>query len=160
MLSGDRREVWHADAMTASQNASTPGPLESQPLPGTAMEALGIVIDEVSADGGSARMPVDGNRQPVGLLHGGATIALAETIGSFCAVLHAQTVHGPGAYAVGTSVAATHHRSARSGEVRGEARIIHAGRSVATYAVDILDEQERLISTVTISTMLMRPQDS
>lgn len=103
-------------------------------------------------------MPVAGNTQPAGLLHGGATIALAETIASFAAILRAREVHGDGAQAVGTSVSAIHHRSGRAGTVRATCTVRHAGRQVATYLIDVHDEAGTLLSTVTVSTMLLPPR--
>ena len=75
------------------------------------MERMGIVFVEVGPDRLVATMPVEGNTQPYGLLHGGASVVLAETLGSFGSVVHA----GPGRVAVGIDINATHHRAARSG---------------------------------------------
>jgi 1,4-dihydroxy-2-naphthoyl-CoA hydrolase len=126
---------------------------------GTLCERMGMTLESLSSEGGVMRMPVEGNTQPMGLLHGGATIALAETIGSFAAMVRALEVHGPGAVAVGTSVSATHHRSGRQGRVTATCRPLHLGRSVCTYLVDVQDESEGLLSTVTVSTMLLPPRD-
>lgn len=122
------------------------------------MRAMRMEFGHLTAEGGQASMPVDGNRQPAGLLHGGATIALAETIASYCAYLQARAVHGRQAQAVGTSVAATHHRSAREGRVTGTARALHLGRTVASYEVQVRDDADRLLSTVMVSTMLLPPR--
>src|SRR5690606_34191132 len=84
---------------------------------GTLVERLGMEVLTLSPSGGTMRMPVAGSTQPAGLLHGGATIALAESIASVAALLRAREVHGEGAQAVGTSVSALHHRSARAGWV-------------------------------------------
>ena len=84
---------------------------------GTLVERLGMEVLSLDSGGGTMRMPVAGSTQPAGLLHGGATIALAESIASLAAVLRAREVHGEGAQAVGTSVSALHHRSAREGWV-------------------------------------------
>lgn len=128
------------------------------PTEGTLMEAMHIDIHSITAQQGSASMPVKGNLQPAGLLHGGASIALAETIGSYCAVVHARALYGADAQAVGTSVSATHHRSAREGTVTGTARALHLGRTVASYLVEVRDENERLLSTITVSTMVRAPR--
>lgn len=125
---------------------------------GTLVERLGMEVLSLDSGGGTMRMPVEGSTQPAGLLHGGATIALAESIASLAAVLHARTVHGAGAQAVGTSVSALHHRSARDGWVTATCTQRHLGRQVASYLVDVHDEQGRLLSTVTVSTQLLPPR--
>ena len=127
-------------------------------LRGTLLERCGIELLTLDAGGGTASMPVQGNTQPAGLLHGGATIALAESIASFAAILQAREVHGDGAQAVGTSVSALHHRSARSGTVLASCMPRHLGRQVASYLVDVRDEQDRLLSTVTVATQLLPPR--
>lgn len=127
-------------------------------LRGTLIERCGIELLTLDAGGGTAAMPVLGNTQPAGLLHGGATIALAESIASFAAILQAREVHGAGAQAVGTSVSALHHRSARSGTVVASCTPRHLGRQVASYLVDVHDEQDRLLSTVTVATQLLPPR--
>jgi 1,4-dihydroxy-2-naphthoyl-CoA hydrolase len=126
---------------------------------GTLCERMGMTLDSLSSEGGVMRMPMEGNTQPMGLLHGGATIALAETIGSFAAMVRALEVHGDGAVAVGTSVAATHHRSGCRGQATATCRPLHLGRSVCSYLVDVEDDDGRLLSTVTVSTMLLPPRD-
>ncbi|PWH05928.1 hypothetical protein DEO23_11315 [Brachybacterium endophyticum] len=127
-------------------------------LQGTLAERLGIRCLRLAADGGEMTMPVEGNTQPAALLHGGATIALAETIASMAAYVQARTVHGAGAQAVGTSVSATHHRSGRRGLVTAHCSALHLGRQVASYLVEVRDEDERLLSTVQVSTMLLAPR--
>lgn len=127
-------------------------------LAGTLVERCGMQVQTLGPDGGTMTMPVEGNTQPAGLLHGGATIALAETIASLAAILHARAVHGDGAQAVGTNVAATHHRSARGGIVTATCTVRHAGRQVATYLVEVHDDRDALLSTVTVSTMLLPPR--
>lgn len=127
-------------------------------LRGTLLERCGMEVLTLDAGGGTASMPVEGNTQPAGLLHGGATIALAESIASFSAILQARTVHGEGAQAVGTSVSALHHRSARAGLVIATCAPLHLGRQVANYLVEIHDEQGRLLSTVTVATQLLPPR--
>ncbi len=124
-------------------------------LQDTLVERCGMQVLSLGADGGVMTMPVAGNTQPAGLLHGGATIALAETVASLAATLHARAVHGEGAHAVGTSVSALHHRSARQGEVRATCTARQLGGKVASYLVDVHDDAGVLISTVTVSTMLL-----
>lgn len=127
-------------------------------LAGTLSERTGMRVHSMSPEGGVMSMPVAGNTQPAGLLHGGATIALAETAASLAAVLRARELHGEGAHAVGTSVAATHHRSAREGTVRAHCTAQHLGSRVASYLVEVRDEAGVLISTVMVSTMLLAPR--
>ncbi|AXK45029.1 PaaI family thioesterase [Brachybacterium saurashtrense] len=127
-------------------------------LRGTLLERCGIELRTLDPGAGTATMPVAGNTQPAGLLHGGATIALAESIASFCAILRAREVHGEGAQAVGTSVSALHHRSARGGTVTARCSARHLGRQVANYLVDVHDEDGALLSTVTVATQLLPPR--
>jgi uncharacterized protein (TIGR00369 family) len=117
---------------------------------GALAETLGIEVTEVTARRVVARMPVAGNTQPLGLLHGGASCALAETIGSIGAVTHA----GPGRIAVGIEINATHHRSAASGQVTGVATMVHGGRNLATYDIQITDDDGHRICTARLTCML------
>ena len=117
---------------------------------GTLVERLGIVVHEVHPDGAVGTMPVAGNTQPFGLLHGGATAALAETLGSYAAVAHA----GPGRVAVGIELNATHHRSARSGTVTGTARALHLGRTLASYEIVVDDEEGRRLCTARLTCLV------
>lgn len=130
-----------------------PAPFPLPETTGTLIERLGIVIDAASVDARtcSATMPVDGNTQPYGLLHGGATAALAETVGSIAAQAHA----GPGRAAVGLELSITHHRSARAGIVRATATAVHLGRSSATYLVEVTDEADRRISSARLTCLLL-----
>ncbi len=111
---------------------------------------MGVEILELSADRVVGRMPVKGNTQPFGLLHGGASCVLAETLGSMGAILYA----GPGRMAVGIEINATHHRSASEGFVTGVATRVHGGRSLATYEVVLTDGQQRRICTARLTCML------
>lgn len=117
---------------------------------GTLGEKLGIKFVELSAQRLVATMPVEGNTQPAGLLHGGASAALAETLGSIGAAIHA----GPGAMVVGVDLNATHHRAARSGLVTGTATPLHLGRTVATYDIVITDENGKRVCTARISCLI------
>ncbi len=119
-------------------------------VPGTLVERLGITFVEVSAQRLVATMPVAGNTQPYGLLHGGASVALAETLGSFGAMLSA----GEGRLAVGVDINATHHRSAAAGTVTAVATAISLGRTLASYEVVVSDEQERRLCTARITCVL------
>ena len=91
-------------------------------------EKMGVTLTEISVERVVATMPVEGNTQPYGLLHGGASIALAETLGSVGSGLHAQTL---GKLAVGVDINATHHRAATSGIVTGVATPAPRGRTTA-----------------------------
>ena len=117
---------------------------------GELAETMGIEITEASPERLVARMPVAGNRQPYGLLHGGASVVLAETLGSFGAALHA----GPERIAVGIEISATHHRSATSGHVTGTATPISLGRTLATYEIVIVDDEGRRVCTSRLTCLL------
>ncbi|MBK6955201.1 MAG: hotdog fold thioesterase [Actinomycetales bacterium] len=106
---------------------------------GTLHERMGIVFTEISMEHAVARMPVAGNTQPYGLLHGGASVVLAEGVGSFLAVLLA----GPGRAAVGVDINATHHRPATSGWVTAVATPIAVGRTTASIDIVITDDEGR-----------------
>ncbi|NJP22999.1 hotdog fold thioesterase [Microbispora hainanensis] len=111
---------------------------------------MGLEILEASAERVVGRMPVKGNTQPYGLLHGGASCVLAETLGSTGAALHA----GPGRIAVGIEINATHHRSATSGHVTAVATRVHGGRTLATYVIEITDDEGRAVCTARLTCML------
>ncbi len=118
---------------------------------GTLVERLGIELLEASPDRVVGTMPVAGNTQPLGLLHGGATVALAETLGSYAASLHA----GPGRSAVGIEVNATHHRGVRDGVVTGRATAVHLGGTTASYEIVVEDETSRRICTARLTCLLI-----
>ena len=117
-------------------------------------EKMGIELVEVSAERVVGTMPVDGNTQPFGLLHGGASAVLAETLGSVGSSIHA----APDRLSVGVDINATHHRSARTGVVTGVATAVHLGRSMATYEVVISDDSGRRVCTSRITCALV-PRD-
>jgi 1,4-dihydroxy-2-naphthoyl-CoA hydrolase len=116
---------------------------------------LGIVVTEASPDRVVGTMPVEGNTQPYGLLHGGASCALAETLGSIGAALHGAATGG--ALALGVEINASHHKAARSGLVTGVATALHRGRSVATYDVVITDERGGKVCTARLTCLLRHP---
>jgi uncharacterized protein (TIGR00369 family) len=120
---------------------------------GTLGEKMGIELVEVTSERVVARMPVAGNTQPFGLLHGGASVVLAETLGSIGAMMHA----GEGRIAVGIEINATHHRAARSGFVTGTATALSLGNTLATYEILVLDDGGKLVCTSRI-TCLIRPE--
>ena len=111
---------------------------------------MGIEIVSASADRVVGRMPVEGNTQPYGLLHGGASCVLAESLGSVGSALHA----GEGRIAVGVDINATHHRALTGGVVTGVATPVHRGRSSATYEIVISDEQDRRVCTARLTCMI------
>lgn len=111
---------------------------------------LGIKLISASRERVMATMPVEGNTQPMGLLHGGASLVLAESLGSYGAAIHA----GAGKTVVGLEINATHHRSARSGLVTGIATPLSAGRTVATYEVVINDDSDRRICTARVTCLI------
>jgi uncharacterized protein (TIGR00369 family) len=113
---------------------------------------MGIELVEASVERIVGTMPVEGNTQPYGLLHGGASCVLAETLGSVGAVLHGQTVDRP--FAVGVDINATHHKAARSGLVTGVATPVHRGRTMVTYEVVITDDVEERVCTARITCLL------
>ena len=114
-------------------------------------EKMGIELTEISAERVVGTMPVEGNTQPYGLLHGGASVVLAETLGSVGSAVHAH----PDKLSVGVDINATHHRSATSGIVTGVATAIHLGRSSACYDVVITDERGKRVCTARITCALM-----
>jgi 1,4-dihydroxy-2-naphthoyl-CoA hydrolase len=124
---------------------------------GTLADRMGIKITSVTMSGAGPRveatMPVAGNAQPYGLLHGGASCVLAETIGSLGSALHA----GADRIVVGIEISATHHRGARDGLVTGVATLAHGGRTVATFDIVISDEAGRRVCTSRL-TCLIRDQ--
>ena len=118
---------------------------------GALNEKMGLELVEVSPERVVATMPVTGNTQPYGLLHGGASVVLAETLGSIGAALHA----GPDQIAVGVDINATHHRSATAGIVTGIATAIHLGRTMASYEVVLTDESGKRVCTSRITCAIM-----
>ncbi|MFD8305740.1 hotdog fold thioesterase [Streptomyces sp. NPDC059690] len=111
---------------------------------------MGVEIVEASADRVVGTMPVEGNTQPYGLLHGGASAVLAETLGSVGSMLHG----GSSKIAVGVDLNCTHHRGVRSGLVTGVATPVHRGRSTATYEIVISDEEGRRVCTARLTCLL------
>ena len=118
---------------------------------GTLVERLGIELLEAGPQRVVGTMPVAGNTQPHGLLHGGASVALAETLGSFAAALHA----GPDRQAVGIEISATHHRSVRDGVVTGRANALHLGGTTSSYEIVVEDEYSRRICTARLTCLLI-----
>lgn len=114
-------------------------------------ERLGILVTHASATEIVGTMPVAGNEQPYGTLHGGASVVLAESLASIGSALHA----GPDEHSVvGIEVSATHHRAARSGLVTGRATPQHLGRRVATWHVEMRDDEGRLTCTARVTCLI------
>jgi 1,4-dihydroxy-2-naphthoyl-CoA hydrolase len=138
----------------ASDNAASDARYAESP--GGALAAkLGIEFLELSASHSVARMPVEGNTQPRGILHGGAHAVLGETLGSISANIHA----GPGRYAVGIEVSASHSRSTDSGWVTATCDAISLGRTLVTHEIVVRDDKERRLSTVRMTNLLRDAPD-
>lgn len=113
-------------------------------------ERMSVNVLEAAPERVVGTMPVEGNTQPYGLLHGGASAVLAETLGSIGAMLHG----GPGKLAVGVDLNCTHHRGVRSGLVTGTAVPLHQGRSTATYEITITEESGKRVCSARLTCLL------
>jgi uncharacterized protein (TIGR00369 family) len=111
---------------------------------------MGVEYLELSAEHSVARMPVEGNRQVVGILHGGAHVVLGESLGSISSAIHA----GPGRMAMGIEINATHSRSISTGWVTATCDALVLGRTLATHEIVIRDDQDRRLSTVRMTNIL------
>jgi 1,4-dihydroxy-2-naphthoyl-CoA hydrolase len=118
-------------------------------------EKMGIQIIEATPERLVATMPVEGNTQPVGLLHGGASVVLAESLGSVGTQLHA----GIDRRIVGVDINATHHKSATSGIVTGVATAISLGKTLCVYDVVITNEAGERTCTSRITCMILAKRD-
>lgn len=125
--------------------------IDSSEAGGALGATMGINLVEASPERVVATMPVKGNTQPYGLLHGGASCVLAETLGSTGAALHG---YRTGKAALGVDINATHHRAVRDGVVTGVATALHLGRTTATYEVVISDEEGRRVCTARLTCLL------
>ena len=112
---------------------------------------MGIEIIEASPQRLVATMPVEGNRQPIGLLHGGASVVLAETLGSVGSALHA----GPTRMIVGVDINATHHKSATEGVVTAVATAISLGKTLCSYDVVITNDKGERTCTARITCLIL-----
>lgn len=117
---------------------------------GSLTRKMGIEFVELSAELSVARMPVEGNTQVIGLLHGGAHVVLGESLGSISSAIHA----GPGRIAMGIEINATHTRSITSGWVTGTCTALALGRTLATHEIVIRDDEGRRLSTVRMTNFL------
>jgi uncharacterized protein (TIGR00369 family) len=138
--------------MSENQIAKTEQALEVMKLRGIGAlaEKMGIELKEVSAERTVATMPVEGNTQPLGILHGGAHVVLAESLGSIAANVHAH----PWGYAVGIELNASHHASASEGIITGTCTAVKLGKSLTTHEVKMTDDKGNLLSTVRITNFL------
>ena len=141
-----------ADALSPDSDVDLLAEMRSRM--GALCEKMGIEVVELSPERIVATMPVEGNTQPYGLLHGGASVVLAETLGSMGSAVHAFPDRVP----VGVDINATHHRSATSGTVTGVATAVHLGRSSTCYEVVVSDEQGRRLCTSRITCALVAPR--
>jgi 1,4-dihydroxy-2-naphthoyl-CoA hydrolase len=132
--------------MTSNDASQQNGPL------GALADRMGMTVVEASADRVVITMPVAGNTQPYGLLHGGASAVLVETAGSIGAAMHA----GPASIVVGLDISVTHHRGVTDGVVTATAEPLSLGRTVTSYEVRVADESGRPVCTGRL-TCLVRP---
>ena len=114
---------------------------------------MGLEFVRVGADFVEATLPVEGNRQPYGFLHGGASALLAETLGSVLCGLLAPD----GKFPVGIELSCSHHRSATAGLVLGRATMINAGRTLATVDIRIADQDDRAVTTARLTCLFRSP---
>lgn len=121
-------------------------------MQGSLPERMGIEIVEASPQRMVGTMPVKGNTQPYGLLHGGASCVLAESLGSIGSALHGMA---DGKVAVGVDINATHHRAVRDGVLTGVATPVHLGRTTTCYEIVITDERDRRICTARLTCQLI-----
>jgi 1,4-dihydroxy-2-naphthoyl-CoA hydrolase len=117
-------------------------------------DKLGVVITDYDPDRLVATMPVAGNEQPFGLLHGGATCTLVETIGSVAAALGA----GPDRQVVGIELNASYLGAATSGDVTAVCTPVRRGRTLSTFRIDITDDQGRQTATARLTCMTLSPK--
>jgi uncharacterized protein (TIGR00369 family) len=141
-LSRLHAETDPAQRATMMNKAATPG-LDAK---------MGITFTHIAADRCIGSMPVAGNNQPFGILHGGANAVLAESLASIASLF----LLSENQIAVGLQVQMTHHAAAKSGFVTGTATLIHSGRSIATYLVEIIDETGKLTSSGQVICFLKR----
>jgi 1,4-dihydroxy-2-naphthoyl-CoA hydrolase len=119
---------------------------------GDLAEKMGIKIVELSAEKAVATMPVSGNTQPRGLLHGGAYLVLGETLGSFAANVWA----APDGYAVGIEISASHTKSATEGIVTGTATALSLGKTLTLHEIVVTNEAGERLSTVRITNLIRK----
>lgn len=126
---------------------------------GTLLEHLGIELIEIGDDYLVAKMPVDHRtKQPMGLLHGGASVALAESLGSYGAFLTLD--HSKNQAAVGLEINTNHVKSAREGFVYGKATPIHMGKSTHIWGIEIKNEQDQLVAVSRLTMAILENKKS
>ncbi len=126
-------------------------PLDDARLVSPLDDKMGLELLELTAERVVGRMPVEGNTQPFGLWHGGASCVLAETLASLGSYAHGR----PNRIGVGVDLNATHHRPATSGWVTGTATALRLGRTVVTYEVVLVDDADRRICTARVTCQLV-----
>ena len=137
--------IWRSLSSVAELNSGRPG---------TLIEHLGIEFTEIGDDYIRAAMPVDARtRQPYGLLHGGASVALAETLGSMGA---AMCVDAKEYQCVGQEINANHVRAARTGLVTGTARPVHLGGRTQIWSIEIVNEADKLVCISRLTVAVIR----
>jgi uncharacterized protein (TIGR00369 family) len=119
---------------------------------GELAQKMGIEILELSAERAVATMPVTGNTQPLGLMHGGAYLVLGETLGSFAANVWA----GEQAHAVGIEISASHSKSATAGLVTGVATAISLGKTLTVHEIVVSNEKGERCSTIRITNLIRK----
>jgi uncharacterized protein (TIGR00369 family) len=131
---------------------SQPEQLPSDPplTLGALGEQMGLRVLEASPDRAVGSLPVAGNTQPYGILHGGASCVLAEQLGSIAAALHA----GPGRVALGVELNASHHRAVATGHITGVATAITRGGTLASYEILISDDEGRRVCTARLTCVI------
>ncbi|MES0263760.1 1,4-dihydroxy-2-naphthoyl-CoA hydrolase [Citrobacter sedlakii] len=135
--------IWKRDVTLDALNAMGEGNM---------VGLLDIRFEKIGADTLEASMPVDGRtKQPFGLLHGGASVVLAESIGSVAGYLCTEGEQK----VVGLEINANHVRPAREGRVKGVCRAIHTGSRHQVWQIDIYDEQQRLCCTSRLTTAIV-----
>ena len=140
-----------ADQMTTDSQDLMPFVAQMTALnPNSLLQRMGIEITEASPQRIVATMPVEGNTQPYGLLHGGAAVVLAETLGSVGSGIHA----GPDKIVVGTDINATHHRAARTGLVTAVATPVSLGRTLCSWEIVVSDEEGKRVCTSRITCLV------
>jgi len=141
--------------MSANDDTNPPAPasLVGAHWPGSLMERMGMEVVEHSAQRTVVTMPIEGNRQSAGLLHGGASAALAETAASLAAQARAGEVGATGA--VGVELSISHLRAARSAPVVATATAVHLGRTSTVHVVDVRDGEGRLVASARVSNRIL-----
>ena len=121
---------------------------------GTMVDHLGIVFTALNSESLEATMPVDHRtKQPIGIMHGGASCVLAETVGSCAANA---CVNQSKEYCVGLDINTNHIRSAKSGLVKATAKPFHLGRSTQVWGIDIHDEAGKLVSVTRLTMAVLQ----